>query len=187
VVLEPWCLEGPSTTDTENFAMNSRWIASTSRAAGIAAVAGAALTMLACTTMGTGTGSLSPSNTPVTFAWRSKDGGITGTMSATMADGAAFSGPFLQVTSTVRSDAFEPMWAGWRRGWSDWGYWGALPESEFATRYSGKVIANLKGPDMQQLRCRFHLNDPAAGMGGGGQGECQFGGGRTVEATFPRS
>jgi hypothetical protein len=132
--------------------MNSRWINSISRAAGFAAVAGAALTLLACTTMGTGTGSLSPGNTPVAFNWSSKDGGITGTMSATIGGGAAFSGPFLQVT-----------------------------------RYSGKVIANLKGPGTQQLRCRFQLNDPAGGMGGGGQGECQFGGGRTVDATFARS
>jgi hypothetical protein len=168
--------------------MNSRWINSISRAAAFAAVAGAALTLLACTTMGTGTGSLSPGNTPVAFNWSSKDGGITGTMSATMGGGAAFSGPFLQVTSNVRSDAFEPMWAGWQRGWSDWGYFGAAyPESQFLTRYSGKVIANLKGPDTQQLRCRFQLNDPAGGMGGGGQGECQFGGGRTVDATFARS
>jgi hypothetical protein len=37
------------------------------------------------------------------------------------------------------------------------------------------------------MRCRFFLNDPAGGMGGGGQGECQFNGGRTVDAVFARS
>jgi hypothetical protein len=79
------------------------------------------------------------------------------------------------------------MWNGWRRGWNDWGYWGTLPESAFATHYSGKVIANLQGPGAQRLPCRFLLNAPAAGMGGGGQGECQFTGGRTVDAIFPHS
>jgi hypothetical protein len=167
--------------------MNSHWIDSTRRPAGMAAVAGAALTMLACTTMGSGSGSLSPGNTPVAFTWTSKDGGNTGTMSATLGKGAPFNGPFLQVTSTARNDAYEPMWRGWRRGWSDWGYWGPFPDGAFSTLYSGKVVANLQGPDTQQLRCRFHLNEPVAGMSGGGQGECQFNGGRTVEAVFPRS
>ena len=167
--------------------MNSRWIDTTRLAVGMAAVMGTALTMLACTTMGSGTGSVSPGNAPVTFAWTSKDGGNTGTMSATLGNGAPFSGPFLQVTSTVRTDAYEPMWGGWRRGWNDWGYFGMAPDSAFSTRYSGKVVANLQGPDAQRLRCRFNLNNPVAGMGGGGQGECQFSGGRTVDAVFPRS
>ena len=167
--------------------MNSHWIDSTRRVATIATAAGVALTLLACTTIGSGSGSLSPGNTPVAFAWTSKDGGNTGSMSATLGNGAPFNGPFLQVTSTVRTDAFEPMWRGWRRGWGDWGYWGSYPYSEFATRYSGKVVANLNGPDSQQLRCRFHLNDAPAGMAGGGQGECQVTGGRTVDAVFPRS
>ena len=167
--------------------MNSPWIDSPRRVVGLTAVAGAALALLACTSMGTGTGSLSPRNTPVAFAWTSKDGGITGTMSATQDNGPSFSGPFLQVTSSARTEIFEPMWSGWTRGWNDWGFAGVYPDTAFATRYSGKVIANLKGPNAQQLRCRFFLNDPAAGMGGGGQGECQFNGGRTVEAVFARS
>jgi hypothetical protein len=168
--------------------MTSSWTDGSRRAFGIAAVAGVALTALACTSMGTGTGSVTPGNTPVSFDWTSKDGGTTGTMSATIGNGASFSGPFLQMTSSVRTDALEPMWGGgWRRGWGDWGGWGSFPDTEFSTRYSGKVVANLKGPDSQQLRCRFNLNDPAAGMGGGGQGECQFTGGRTVDAVFPRA
>jgi len=168
--------------------MNSRPIDSTRRAAGLAAATAAAVAMIACTTMGSGTGSVSPGNTPVAFAWTSKDGGTTGTMSATLADGTAYSGPFLQMTSAVRTESLEPLWTGWRRGWRDWGYWGGTyPDVEFATRYSGKVVANLKGPDSQQLRCRFNLNNPVAGMGGGGQGECQAAGGRTVDAVFARS
>ncbi|HEV7574867.1 MAG TPA: hypothetical protein VGO85_02390 [Caldimonas sp.] len=168
--------------------MTSPWIDRNRRAFGVAAVAGLALAAAACTSMGTGTGSVTPGNAPVTFDWTSKDGGNTGTMSATIDNGASFSGPFLQITSNVQTDALEPMWGGgWRRGWNDWGYWGSFPDTEFSTRYSGKVVANLKGPGSQQLRCRFHLNSPAAGMGGGGQGECQFTGGRTVDAVFQRA
>jgi hypothetical protein len=159
-----------------------------------AVLTGSVLSMLGCTTVGTGRGMIAGDDVPVAFAWTSQDAGISGIMSATIEAsrqssvvGGTFSGPFLQVTSDVRTDSFEPMWNGWRRGWNDWGYWGTLPESAFATHYSGKVIANLQGPGAQRLRCRFLLNAPAAGMGGGGQGECQFTGGRTVDAIFPHS
>jgi len=164
------------------------------RLIGAVLLASTALSMLACTTIGTGSGTIEPGNAPVAFSWTSPDAGITGTMSAVIgasrpagATSSTFSGPFLQVTSSVRNDAFEPMWNGWRRGWNDWGYWGMYPETTFTTHYSGKVVANLRGPGDQLLRCRFHLNTPAAGMNGGGQGECQFSGGRTVDAIFPRS
>ena len=80
------------------------------------------------------------------------------------------------------------IWTGWQRGGSDWDYWGGpYPDAAFATQYSSKVVANLKGPDSQRLRCRFNLNDPIAGMGGGGQGKCQATGGRTVDVVFARS
>lgn len=166
------------------------------RLAVITVMAAALIPMLACTTVGTGSGRLEPSDAPVTFAWTSTDGGTTGTMTATIgktgqsgAAGGEFTGPFLQVTSSIRMDSFEPMWNGWGRGWNDWGYWGywgRFPETAFTTQYTGKVVANLQGPGAQRLRCRFHLNTPSAGMGGGGQGECQFNGGRTVDAVFPR-
>jgi hypothetical protein len=167
--------------------MDSHWIDSIRRTGAPTAVLAAAMGLLACTSMGSGTGTLRPDDTQVTFSWTSKDGGNSGTMSATMRSGAAFSGPFLQMTSAVRTDTLQPLWSGWRRGWSDWEFWSPYPETAFSTRYSGKVVANLSGPDAQQLRCRFHLNDPVAGMGGGGQGECQFTGGRTVDAVFERS
>lgn len=141
----------------------------------------------ACTSTGTGSGAIYPGDTPVRFTWTSKDGGTTGTMTATLQDGSAFSGPFVQLTNTVRVEMLEPLWYGWRRGWGDWRYWGAIPESAFATQYTGKVVANLQGPDKQRMRCRFHLNSPHAGMSGGGQGECQLGSGRTVDAVFARS
>jgi hypothetical protein len=35
------------------------------------------------------------------------------------------------------------------------------------------------------MRCHFQLNHPDAGMGGGGQGQCQLKSGRSVDAVFP--
>jgi len=137
----------------------------------------------ACTTMGSGSGSVLPGGAPVKFAWKSTDGGTSGTMSATLDGGQAFTGPYQQITSTVRSEDLDPMWMGWRSGWDDWAGWGPY----FSTQYSDRVIANLQGSDAQRMRCRFHLSDPLAGMDGGGQGECQLGSGRSVDAVFARS
>ncbi len=167
--------------------MKTRCIVATRRACALGMVFALALSLLACTSMGVGSGSLLTDNTPVSFSWTSTDGGNTGTLSAMVNSGAAFSGPFLQMTSTVRTEALDPIWRGWHRGWGDWAHGGIGPMNAFATIYSGQVIANLQGPAEQRLRCRFHLNDPAAGMSGGGQGECQFNDGRTVQAVFPRS
>jgi hypothetical protein len=155
---------------------------------------GVALTVLlcagiglsACTTMGTGSGSVSPGGEAVSFSWKSTDGGVSGTMSAALKDGQTFSGPYLQVTSTTQSQAFDPLWTGWEPGWSSWG-WGAFPDFASTTHYSGRVMANLQAADGQQMRCHFHLNHPFEGMGGGGQGQCQLKSGRSVDAVFPPS
>ena len=147
----------------------------------------AAVALSACTTMGTGTGSVSPSNEPVTFSWKSTDGGVSGTLSAALKDGQTFSGPYLQVTSTTQSQAFDPLWTGWEYGWGDWGGFGPFPDTAFTTHYSGRVMANLQTADGQHMRCHFHLNHPFEGMGGGGQGQCQLKGGRSVDAVFPTS
>jgi hypothetical protein len=142
-----------------------------------------ALALGACTTMGSGSGSVSPGGTPVSFAWKSTDGGTSGTMSATLDGGPSFAGRYLQITSVARDADFDPMWSGWQFGWEDWAGWGPY----FTTQYSDRVVANLQSSDAQRMRCRFHLNDPLSGMGGGGQGECQLANGRSVDAVFPRS
>jgi hypothetical protein len=144
----------------------------------------AGIALSACTTMGTGTGSVSPGNAPVSFAWKSADGGgNNGTMSATLAGGKTFSGPYLQITTGARSQDFDPMWTGWESGWGDWG-WAPFPESGFTTLYSDRVMANLQAADGQRMRCQFYLNDPIDGMAGGGQGECQLKGDRSVDVTL---
>jgi hypothetical protein len=144
-----------------------------------------AFAVAACTVAGTGSGTVAPGSAPVTFSWQSKDGGTTGTMTARLADGRTFSGPFTQVTSTARIDDLRPFWVGWHPGWTDWA-WGP-PGPDFITVYSGRVIANLQGPDGSYMRCRFQLDKPAAGMSGGGQGQCTLTDGRTVDAVFPPS
>jgi hypothetical protein len=134
--------------------------------------------------MGTGSAGSGPAAQPVEFSWKSSDAGQTGTMSAVVGL-RTFSGPFLQIRQNVHSEGLAPMWTGWAPGWHDWGFWGPVPVDQFTTRYSGKVVANLSSPDAR-MRCLFHLADPRAGMGGGGQGECQDGS-ETISAVFDRS
>ena len=153
------------------------------RSKGLAAALTMGLALGACTTLGTGAGSTSPGDQPVSFAWKSKDGGVTGTLTATLATGSVFTGPYLEITQTAQTPDFYPMWRGWSPYWNDWQFgMGAT-----TTTYTGRVVANLQGPSSQRMRCRFDLNDPTAGMGGGGQGKCQVAGGATVDATFPHA
>jgi hypothetical protein len=138
--------------------------------------------------MGNGTGTVSPGGEAVQFSWKSTDGGVSGTMSAALNDGQTFSGPYLQVTSTTQSQDLQPMWSGWEFGWHGWngmGPFGPFPETTSTTHYSGRVMANLQAADGQHMRCHFQLNHPDAGMGGGGQGQCQLKSGRSVDAVFP--
>jgi hypothetical protein len=149
----------------------------------------ASFALAACTEMGSGSGSLESDNQPVSFAWKSKDGGTNGTMTATLASGQVFSGPYLQVTSDARTEDLAPLWGGWNYGRPDW-TWGRPTSSfeswpSFTTIYSGRVVANLQANDGKHLRCHFLLNDPTAGMRGGGQGQCQLKGAGTVDAVFP--
>jgi hypothetical protein len=149
------------------------------------AMAALVLSLAACATPGGGSGSgqIGSDGGSVAFSWKS-DGGTGGTMSATLDDGTRFDGPFVQITSQARAEFLDPMWPGWRHGWDDWPY-GSGPSTAFVTRYSGKVVANLRGSEGRYMRCRFHLNAPASGMAAGGQGECQLSDGRQVDAVFP--
>jgi hypothetical protein len=122
------------------------------------------------------------------FSWISTDGGISGSMSASVAT-ENYEGRFFQITQQTRSEVLLPLWTRWHRGWYDWPYWGGIHSmpyraTEFVTQYSGKVVASLESADKHYMRCRFHLVDPARGMSGGGEGECQLSDGRTVSASF---
>lgn len=118
----------------------------------------------------------------ISVEWRSVDG-FAGTMTATVADGRAYSGSYLAITPDVRADQLAPLWEGWTasRGWRSW-----HPETgpDFFETYDGMVLANLGTARGDRLRCRFQLDFPSLGMNGGGAGECQYSGGRTVDADF---
>jgi hypothetical protein len=158
--------------------------------------AAGALTLAAlagCTTMGMGGGELTAKGKPtepVVFSWKSTDGGLTGTMVATLPD-ATYTGRFFEITQQTQGETLAPMWNGWNEGWYDWPYWsqpwpGTYGATQFITHYSGKVVANLQTNGGERMRCRFHLAHPSGGMSGGGQGECQLSGGRVINAAFDR-
>ena len=151
--------------------------------------------LAACTTTGMGGGQLTGAGADeqaVVFTWRSTDGAMSGTMNAQLPN-ETYTGRFFQITRQTRSEVLAPLWTHWSLGWYDWPYWGGVaqgpypypyPTVQFITHYSGKVVATLESPGNQRLRCRFHLAEPARGMLGGGEGECQLTGGRVVRALF---
>jgi hypothetical protein len=140
-----------------------------------------------CTTVGTGYGSTVSGASPVSFSWQGTDS-IAGTMSATLADGKAYSGQYFQITSDTTVDNVGPLWSGWHSGWrgrGGWEYWDAAPTPDFIKHYTGRVVANLGAPSGEHMRCQFQLARPSAGMAGGGRGQCQMPDGKTIDATFP--
>lgn len=151
--------------------------------------------LTACTTTGMGGGQLMGAGADeqaVVFTWRSTDGAMSGSMNAQLPN-ETYTGRFFQITRQTRSEVLAPLWTHWSLGWYDWPYWGGVaqgpypypyPTVQFITHYSGKVVATLESPGNQRLRCRFHLAEPARGMLGGGEGECQLTGGRVVRALF---
>jgi hypothetical protein len=138
-----------------------------------------------CTTTGTGIGSSAGGAVSATFTWVASSP-RSGTMTAILNSGAAYQGPFFQVTQETRVEELAPLWVGWggRWRWHGWDYWG--PQQSYMTHYSGRVLANLEGPD-GRMRCRFTLARPSAGMAGGGQGRCQLPSGTILVADFPPS
>ncbi len=157
----------------------------------IAASALALMVLAGCTTTGMGRGEMTDKGKPtepVLFSWKSTDGGLSGSMVATLPD-ATYTGKFFQITRQTQRETLAPLWNGWNAGWYDWPYWSqpypaTYDATQFITYYSGKVVANLETNGGQRMRCRFHLANPTSGMADGGQGECQLSGGRIINATF---
>jgi len=122
---------------------------------------------------GNGVGSTASGADPVSFSWKSSDS-VSGTMSATLADGKTYSGQFFQITKDTTVNSVQPLWSGWSPGWGMWGggweNWGAAPSTSFVTHYSGRVVANLGAPRGEHMRCKFQLAHPSDGMAGGGRG-----------------
>ncbi|MFO0583324.1 MAG: hypothetical protein U0229_13725 [Anaeromyxobacter sp.] len=153
-------------------------------------MAGLGLAAAGCATVATGTGAGTLTREganagQVAFAWRSEDGGQTGRLAATLADGRRFEGPFFQITRSVDRTRWDAMWAGWDYGWRGWRRgWAPLPEVDHATTYSGRVVANLAAPDGTRMRCKLQLQSPRSGLSGGGEGVCQVRGDGTVDVTL---
>ena len=55
------------------------------------------------------------------------------------------------------------------------------------TEDSDRAVADLANVYGEHMICRFRLLQPAAGMSGGGRGECRLVGGASVDAHFPGS
>jgi len=143
------------------------------------------LGLTACTTMGTGVGSTRVGDVRAVLSWEAS-GARTGMMTAMLSTGETYAGMYFQITSDTRVDGLGPLWVGWARPWTGWPYWGlADPGPQFITYYSGRVVANLEGPNGAHMRCSFRLIRPAAGMAGGGLGQCQLPSGEVIDATFP--
>lgn len=136
-----------------------------------------------CSTIGTGYGDVQNGTTGrATFQWSSSDGGMTGTMSASLPSGESFSGQFYQLTGETRAERIDSHWDTWRPGWGAWGPGSTIVH---VPRYSGHVVAKLGGSSGHHMRCDFNLRNPDAGIPGGSSGTCFIEGGETIAATFP--
>jgi hypothetical protein len=153
------------------------------------------LYLAGCTTMGTGYGSTAGGGNPVRFDWKSSDD-VSGSMSAKLADGSLYTGPYFQITSTTTVDTLGPQWTGWGPTWGygseygwggGWGYGGETLDAgtESATHYTGRVVADLADSGGKHIRCKFHLVHPSDGMAGGGLGACQLPDHKTIVTSFP--
>lgn len=146
-----------------------------------------ALTLAACHHAGAGKGTLESAPTAggstnegaVAFLWNSGVDPSQGQIEATMPNGTEFHGKYLQVTNTASVDAYGPYYSTWTDpGWG--APWYAGPADGFVTEYSGRAIAHLSADDGTKMRCKFTLRDPASGMVGGGEGDCQLSNNETV-------
>lgn len=131
------------------------------------------------TTMRTGSGSAVSGANPMKFRWTSS-GNVSGSMTATFANGETFTGRFFQVTSSL-TDELGPQGPIWHQE----GPYDVGPELQHVRHYTGRVVANLSQSDGAQMRCRFKLMRPVDGMAGGARGECQLSDGLNVDAQFP--
>ena len=142
------------------------------------------LAVSGCVTKGMGEGSTLGGAVHALFTWKAT-GPARGEMTAVLNTGQTYAGPFFQITQESRIDTLGPLWIGWHRRWRGWEIW--EPNTEFVTHYSGRVLANLAGPDGTHMRCDFQLMRPTSGMAGGGVGRCQLPDGTTIDADFPPS
>jgi hypothetical protein len=117
---------------------------------------------------------------PVTLEWRSTDS-VSGSITALSADGRQFRGEYLRITPDANLDQLTPLWEGWTTGWG-WPHWRPEAAPKFVKHHDGEVLASLTTASGERMRCRFGLDNRSLGMSGGGKGECEFAGGKTIDA-----
>ena len=132
-----------------------------------------------CATMRTGSGTAVSGTNPVKFSWTAS-GNVSGSMTATFANGQTFTGQFFQITGSL-TDELGPQGPIWRQE----GPYDVGPELQQVAHYTGRVVADLKRSDGAHMRCTFTLMRPVDGMAGGARGECQAPDGLSVGAQFP--
>lgn len=163
------------------------------------------ITLTACTTTGLGVGEVTRGGVAgqqVNFSWSSTNGGLSGELTAVVAD-TTYRGQFFQITQQMRRDAWLPQWPQAYGGWYPWPGWPhpsphpyhyqypnfypypglySYPSVRYTTLYTGTVLATLTAQNSQTMRCRFQLVDPASGMSAGGEGSCELSGNSLVRA-----
>jgi hypothetical protein len=135
--------------------------------------------VVGCATVRTGSGSAISGTNSVKFSWTSS-GNVSGSMTATLANGETFTGRFFQSTSSL-TDELGPQGPNWHQE----GLYDVGPQLQYVAHYTGRVVADLSRLDGTQMRCRFELVRPVDGMAGGARGECQLPDGLSVDAKFP--
>lgn len=165
------------------------------------------LALGACTTTGFGVGEMTgggAAGQQVNFHWSSTNGGISGQLTATVAD-STYRGQFFQITQQTRNDVWPPPWPQAYGGWYPWSAWPhpsprpyhyqypnfypypglyPYPTMQLTTFFTGTVLATLMAQKDQTMRCRFQLADPASGMSAGGEGSCDLSNGSVVRAVL---
>ena len=152
---------------------------------------GLAVTVLAGCASGQVTGRVTQRGAPdgpLSMTWTSGMFGESGKMSAVMPDGERFSGTYQVVTPGLAPETVGPGWTSEAtdetQGDIDDSFWGAARDPAFVQRYQNKAVATLRGDRGTTMLCRFHLDAGGAGMGGGGNGECQTSRGAKINAQF---
>jgi hypothetical protein len=128
----------------------------------------------------------------VMFVWKTKPvSRLKGSIATVLPDGSAFKGSWVELVQTRPAPPDDPqpqLWIGWQPYWQEFlrTQHSTLPLDEGATGvvkvYTGKVLAKLRSTDgKKDMSCQFTLNEPEAGLAGGGTGSCQLHDGSMIQ------
>ena len=114
-----------------------------------------------------------------------------GTLHTVFPDGERFYGNYLRLSDGTSEKWVQPIYMGWTQpmwgavGFGPNGAWesggAGVPMLEWKRNYTGKVVASLSGNRSHAIRCQLELDDPDAGLLGGGHGQCQVSTGAVID------